>query len=1272
MAITAETRTAIIQLVVTAYDAAPGTTLLTELVALVDGGGSLADVATNLTTRSEWTAKYPSFQTSGEFGAEWLGALVPEATADALAAGVTTVEGLIAGGSTFAEIITAAQGFLAALPITDAAFGTSAANFNNKVTVATFQTITLEEAGAGSLAGVTSDVATVATVNAAATPAAAPVAAVAALVLTANADTIVGGTGDDTINAAQGTLSTGDTINGGEGTDTLNLTATGTVTAQTLASMSSVEVINITASPNPMSLALTGVVGITEINNLSSANGATVTVSGVGAPVHSTLTGVQAATTIGYTTAVTAATALTDAATLTLAGVSAGSAYTATGIDQLTINSATSANVLTTLGASSAATVTITGDQALTIGGTTGGTALTQVNAADFTGATISLTTGSGTSAATDIVGVTVNAPTAAATVSTITTGSNVDTIILGAGNATVTAGGGSDIITSNVGTNTIVGGTGNDAITLSTGTDTVRYAEDGAANADNITGFATGSVIAVNLGTAATATAVAAADADFAVVQTGATSPTLPGVGGTGATTTHTFSAASTTATATVGTVPAATTVLALNGAFTDGTAAGVVTALAGSAGAGIATTATGKFLIATYSVGNIAQVWSYNGDTTANTDIDAAELALVATLTGVSQNSLTAANFGSFLTSTAAAAVVTNTGQTLNLSTPLNLIQTTANANGDFLTAANDTITVATGMLPTAAGTATTGLTVIDATSSDADVLSATVLNDGWNAGTLISGIETVNLNLLTADTGFAMSSILPGTTALNFTGVSDQTGVTNITSGTAFGMGTNYFGSVTLNQGAVLAAATLNLNGTLGLPAASPTFVTNAVITGLTLNASASSSLNMDTNTTSFGTVTLTGAGNVTIYGANNDFGAANITSTALGYTGTLTLATTNAAATIDGTATGVLTGVDALDISIGAGIPVVTLPAVTGGGTFTVKHAPATAGVAGAITVTQSGTSSADKVTISLGANSTGAGAILGSGTETIVVASGGAAAGTDTVASVTQPITLGATQTLTLTGAGGVTVTGAATADTIVASGVGGAVTIGDLTNTFGTTTYTGGVGNTTISAGTGGANSIVTTGAGNDNITTGAGDDIIRTNNGTATIGAAAGNDVIVGGTGIDTITGGAGADNITPGGSTDILIFGVADSITGTALDTVVGYSADTMRFAVAQIVLAAETNGTTATNDVDTSAGGLITFAAGDVTLAQKLVAVLADTQLDVVQSFGFFEDSGNTYVYSAGAATGAADDLIIELTGVTGLTTVTGSTTVNLSIA
>ena len=141
MAITAETRSDIIELVVAAYDAAPGTALLTELVAIVDGGGSLADVAENLTTRTEWTSKYPSFQTANEFATEWLGKLVPEASAEALAEGITVAEGLVNGGSSFGAILLEAQTFLSTLSETDASFGTSAALFSNKAEVATYYTL---------------------------------------------------------------------------------------------------------------------------------------------------------------------------------------------------------------------------------------------------------------------------------------------------------------------------------------------------------------------------------------------------------------------------------------------------------------------------------------------------------------------------------------------------------------------------------------------------------------------------------------------------------------------------------------------------------------------------------------------------------------------------------------------------------------------------------------------------------------------------------------------------------------------------------------------------------------------------------------------------------------------------------------------------------------------------------------------------------------------------------------------------------------------------
>jgi hypothetical protein len=215
------------------------------------------------------------------------------------------------------------------------------------------------------------------------------------------------------------------------------------------------------------------------------------------------------------------------------------------------------------------------------------------------------------------------------------------------------------------------------------------------------------------------------------------------------------TFQAIAPNATATVGTVAAASNVIALNGAYTDGTAAGVISALGTSATTGITTTSAGRFLLVTYSVGNIAQVWSYSGgDSTSNTDIDAAELSLVATLNGVALNGLTAANFSTYLTPVAATTTVSNTGQTINLTGTLNTVLSSANTAGQFLTAGADTINVGVGTLPTAAATATSGLTIIDPGTGDADVLNATVLGN-WGAGSLISGIETLNLNMLVAGT-------------------------------------------------------------------------------------------------------------------------------------------------------------------------------------------------------------------------------------------------------------------------------------------------------------------------------------------------------------------------------------------------------------------------------------------------------------------------------------------------------------------------------------
>ena len=75
-------------------------------------------------------------------------------------------------------------------------------------------------------------------------------------------------------------------------------------------------------------------------------------------------------------------------------------------------------------------------------------------------------------------------------------------------------------------------------------------------------------------------------------------------------------------------------------------------------------------------------------------------------------------------------------------------------------------------------------------------------------------------------------------------------------------------------------------------------------------------------------------------------------------------------------------------------------------------------------------------------------------------------------------------------------------------------------------------------------------------------------------------------------------------------------------------------------------------------------------MTFATADNTYALKLAAVQADTQLDVAGSVAIFVDSGNTYVYYAGAAAGNTDDQVIQLTGVTGLATITGGATTTIA--
>ena len=239
--------------------------------------------------------------------------------------------------------------------------------------------------------------------------------------------------------------------------------------------------------------------------------------------------------------------------------------------------------------------------------------------------------------------------------------------------------------------------------------------------------------------------------------------------------------------------------------------------------------------------------------------------------------------------------------------------------------------------------------------------------------------------------------------------------------------------------------------------------------------------------------------------------------------------------------------------------------------------------------------------------------------------------------------------------------------------TIDASGLAGTNALNlTLTNTSGVvaantgaTTITGGGGADTIvytegTAATANLQRVVTisTGAGNDTIT------VTTGSVGAVSIDGGSGNDTITGSATLDSITGGTGADTMTGNGAVDTFIFGTTGSVAGTAMDVITDMgTTDILQFGAGTLVLlGADATALVAGTNVQQSAGGLVTFATADSTLALKIAAIQADTQLDAALSVAFFVDTGNTYVYYSGAAVGNTDDQIVQLTGVTALTTIT----------
>lgn len=162
--------------------------------------------------------------------------------------------------------------------------------------------------------------------------------------------------------------------------------------------------------------------------------------------------------------------------------------------------------------------------------------------------------------------------------------------------------------------------------------------------------------------------------------------------------------------------------------------------------------------------------------------------------------------------------------------------------------------------------------------------------------------------------------------------------------------------------------------------------------------------------------------------------------------------------------------------------------------------------------------------------------------------------------------------------------------------------------------------------------------------------------DVIVGGAGAAQLFGYAGNDTITGGAAADTINGGAGADVLTGGAGAavvDRFVFALGDSGTPTAanFDAITDYATgvDIIDFGATTLVAA-----TAGTSGLTINAAGLATGAANVTAFVAAVGGVAGAAGATVV-----YDDGVNSYLFvSDGVAGVGANDVLVQLTGVTGL--------------
>ncbi len=146
MAITSAQQTSIIKLAVGMFNAAPGGYMGTLQDVFVAGGSSLVNLANNLASTTAFTGLNSAYSTNGPddvFARAWVNNLVGDtATVANKDAAVNFVTALLGGGQSRGAVMNQIITLLDGIAHTDSDWGNASLQFDNRVTVASFYTLT--------------------------------------------------------------------------------------------------------------------------------------------------------------------------------------------------------------------------------------------------------------------------------------------------------------------------------------------------------------------------------------------------------------------------------------------------------------------------------------------------------------------------------------------------------------------------------------------------------------------------------------------------------------------------------------------------------------------------------------------------------------------------------------------------------------------------------------------------------------------------------------------------------------------------------------------------------------------------------------------------------------------------------------------------------------------------------------------------------------------------------------------------------------------------